>query len=63
MYHLISLTGKSDISVLVRGSFIAAIKAARRAYPGTEVVNTIASSDREWLEVKYGFLGMPIIEA
>jgi hypothetical protein len=63
MYHLISLTGKTDISVLVYGSFISAIKAARRAYPGTEVANTIASIDRGWLEEKYGFLGMPIIAA
>jgi hypothetical protein len=63
MYHLISLSGKTDISILVKGSFVAAIKRARRAYPGTEVVNTIASADREWLEGKYGFDGMPIIEA
>lgn len=63
MYHLVSLTGKADISIIVQGSFVAAIKAARRAYPGTEVVNTIASVDRGWLEEKYGFPGMPIIDA
>jgi hypothetical protein len=63
MYHLVSLTGKTDISILVKGSFVAAIKAARRAYPGTAVVNTIASVDRDWLEGKYGFPGMPVIEA
>jgi hypothetical protein len=63
MYHLVSLTGKTDISVLAKGSFVAAIKAARRAYPGTEVVTTITSTDRDWLEGKYGFPGMPTIEA
>lgn len=63
MYHLISLTGKTDISIIVHGSFVAAIKVARRVHPGTEVVNTIASVDRDLLENQYGFPGMPIIEA
>lgn len=64
MYHLISLASNQvDISILVHGSFSSAIKAARRAYPGTEVVNTITSDDRGWLESGYGFPGMPMIEA